>query len=158
MPVLAITFGLILLLVLICLLGFKILGIRSRNHPPAKTGTAFLPYDPGTPNYISSMASNPERHVEPLPIKGDPDTAWQTLQEIVSSQPRTKVIHSSSSELHAEVTSRFFGFVDDLIFILDGEENQIHLRSSSRVGYSDMGANAERIHQLRSKWEKSELR
>lgn len=76
------------------------------------------------------------------------------LKDIVSSLPLTRIVRSDPDRLHAECSSPFFGFVDDLIFVLDRNTLKIDLRSSSRVGYSDMGANAERVDQLRAEWKK----
>lgn len=42
-------------------------------------------------------------------------------------------------------TSKFFGFVDDLECRIDQANHTIHLRSASRVGHSDFGANRKRV-------------
>ena len=47
----------------------------------------------------------------------------------------------------AEFTSASFGFVDDVEFRL--AEEAVHVRSASRVGYSDRGVNADRVAELR---------
>ncbi|MAS95396.1 MAG: hypothetical protein CMO55_19525 [Verrucomicrobiales bacterium] len=154
MPSLTVILGAIVLIIIIGLAGLKILGIWSKKHPPESFGIEFLEYDPGTPNFVSSKASKKDRHVEPLKINGDSTQALSDLKDIVSSFPRTEITHISSDELRAETTSPFFGFVDDLVFILQPEESQIEVRSSSRVGHSDMGTNAERIQKIREHWEK----
>jgi uncharacterized protein (DUF1499 family) len=41
-------------------------------------------------------------------------------------------------------TTRLFRFKDDVEFYIDADEGQVHFRSASRVGYSDMGANRKR--------------
>jgi uncharacterized protein (DUF1499 family) len=41
--------------------------------------------------------------------------------------------------------SALFGFVDDLEIRIDAEVGSIHLRSASRVGKSDLGANRKRV-------------
>ena len=47
----------------------------------------------------------------------------------------------------AEFTSSTFKFVDDLEFRL--AEEGVHVRSASRVGYSDRGVNLVRVETLR---------
>ena len=42
-----------------------------------------------------------------------------------------------------------FGFIDDTEFLFDEEKMVIHIRSSSRLGYSDMGVNRSRIEKIR---------
>ena len=44
-------------------------------------------------------------------------------------------------------TSFWFGFEDDVVAVIG--ENEINFRSVSRVGRSDLGANAARIAELR---------
>ena len=48
-----------------------------------------------------------------------------------------------------EVTSKIFGFVDDVEFYLN-EPGVIHFRSASRIGYSDLGVNRERMETIRN--------
>ena len=57
------------------------------------------------------------------------------------------VVSQDAGYLHATYTSGLFRFVDDLELRLDGP--QLQLRSSSRVGYSDLGANRKRVEDLR---------
>ena len=42
----------------------------------------------------------------------------------------------------------FFRFVDDVEFLINPEEQLIHSRSASRVGYSDLGVNRHRMEQI----------
>ncbi|MGH9640530.1 MAG: DUF1499 domain-containing protein, partial [Bryobacteraceae bacterium] len=44
--------------------------------------------------------------------------------------------------------SALMGYVDDVEFYCDGKA--IQLRSSSRLGYSDLGANRKRVDSLRA--------
>ncbi len=59
---------------------------------------------------------------------------------IYNSDPRNGVIEATS-------TSFWFGFVDDIVMRVrsDGSGSTIDLRSVSRVGVNDLGANASRI-------------
>ena len=74
------------------------------------------------------------------------------LTAIIQTFPRTSVITISDSYLHAEFTSAIFRFVDDLEFLADDTAKVIHVRSASRVGYSDLGVNRKRIGQIRLRW------
>jgi uncharacterized protein (DUF1499 family) len=49
---------------------------------------------------------------------------------------------------------RCHGFVDDLEFRMAVEEKTIHVRSASRVGYSDLGLNRKRMEERRSRFNK----
>jgi uncharacterized protein (DUF1499 family) len=49
-----------------------------------------------------------------------------------------------------ECTTRLMRFVDDVELLLDAPAGVIHLRSSSRIGHSDLGANRKRVEALRA--------
>lgn len=108
---------------------------------------------PATPNCVSSLAGNPRHRVEPLGFTGDPRDAWRRLREVVASLPGTEIVVDAPEYLAAECTSRLFGFIDDLEFALDRDANRIHLRSASRVGYSDLGVNRRRVERVRERFE-----
>jgi uncharacterized protein (DUF1499 family) len=60
------------------------------------------------------------------------------------------VVDKREAYLHAEASSAFFGFIDDLEVFADNEKSQMQARSESRIGDSDLGVNAARISELRS--------
>jgi len=101
---------------------------------------------PDRPNCVSSQVAD-SHTIEPLRFEGDPRIAWQRLIEIVHDMPRCRVISQNDDYLHAEVRSLVFGFVDDLEFVLAND--CIHVRSASRLGYSDLGVNRRRVEQIR---------
>lgn len=56
--------------------------------------------------------------------------------------------------IRAEFVSKIFRFVDDVEFYFPDKKSKellIHVRSASRVGYSDLGVNRKRIEQIRRK-------
>lgn len=52
--------------------------------------------------------------------------------------------------LHAEARTRLLRFVDDVEFHLRPADGEIAMRSASRLGYSDLGANRRRLERLRA--------
>ena len=52
--------------------------------------------------------------------------------------------------LWATFSSRVFRFVDDLELRMDAPARAIHVRSSSRIGRTDFGANRKRVETLRA--------
>jgi len=107
---------------------------------------------PGSPNCVSSMAEDPSHHVEPFQYEGTPEDAKKRLISIIESAKRIQVITSESNYIHAEFTSLIFRFVDDVEFYFDDQKPVIHVRSASRVGYSDLGANRKRIEKIRKQF------
>jgi uncharacterized protein (DUF1499 family) len=104
---------------------------------------------PDKPNCVSSMTEDKSHFIEPFPYSGNSGKAKSVLLEIVKSQDRTKIISDSENYIHAEYRSKLFRFVDDVEFLIDDKAKTVHIRSASRLGYSDMGVNGKRVEGLR---------
>ena len=103
---------------------------------------------PATPNCVSSQAPPGVQYVEPLDHTDPSDLP--TLQNLLSSMSGCTIVEATDRYLHAEFRSRVFGFIDDLELLIDTRELVIHVRSSSRIGLYDLGANRRRVEELRS--------
>ncbi len=108
-----------------------------------------LPACPQSPNCVSSQSTDPEHFIEPFAYHGALEEAKGRLLQVISSLPRTKILEDKAAYLHAECTSLIFRFTDDLEFAFDDTRKVIHVRSASRVGHSDFGANRKRIETIR---------
>lgn len=104
---------------------------------------------PGPPNCVSSAVPGVSHHVEPIAMEDDPDTAMTRLVRAVETMPRSRVERQEGYYLHATFRTALWRFVDDLECLVVPGESVIHVRSTSRVGYSDLGVNRRRIEQLR---------
>jgi uncharacterized protein (DUF1499 family) len=104
---------------------------------------------PSSPNCVCSDASRDPQRVAALRLARAPVEAWGLVRESVEALPRTHVITDTGSYLHAECRSALLGFVDDLELQLRSE-GLVAVRSASRLGYSDLGVNRERVRTLRS--------
>ncbi|MFN7677459.1 MAG: DUF1499 domain-containing protein [Cyanobacteriota bacterium] len=76
------------------------------------------------------------------------DQALASLLPAVLALDGVEVVETSGPYLHATVTSRLFGFVDDLELFADAARGQLQARSQSRLGDSDLGVNARRLERL----------
>ena len=106
---------------------------------------------PATPNCVGSHASD-SASIAPLAFTGDPQAAMARLQAVVASMPRVRLVVASPTYLHAEASSRIFGFVDDVEFLLDPAARVIHMRSAARLGRSDFGVNRRRLEAIRARF------
>jgi uncharacterized protein (DUF1499 family) len=107
---------------------------------------------PDSPNCVSSMSEDLSHYIEPFKYEGTPQEAMKKLLLIIKSLSRTQVIVSENNYIHAEFKSMVFRFVDDVEFYFDDQAAIIHVRSASRVGYSDFGANRKRIEKIREQF------
>jgi uncharacterized protein (DUF1499 family) len=71
------------------------------------------------------------------------DTAQSLGFEIVNAAPQEGRVEASQRTL-------FFGFVDDIVMRLEpeGTGTKVDVRSKSREGLSDLGANAARVRKI----------
>jgi uncharacterized protein (DUF1499 family) len=99
---------------------------------------------------VSSQADDGKHRIAPLLISGDPDTAFARLQLELGRRKDTTIREALPGYLRVEL--RTLLFVDDGEFLLDRSQRVIHLRSASRLGYSDLGKNRSRIEEIRKEF------
>lgn len=105
---------------------------------------------PVSPNCVSSFAEDPEHAIAPLDVKGNSSDAIRSkLKTALSKMSGVKIVEEDGNYLHAEARTRFLRFVDDLELLIDPERGLVQVRSASRIGVSDLGANRRRVEALR---------
>lgn len=105
---------------------------------------------PSSPNCVSSDASDSSHHIEGFILVESSEESWRAVTRVIETQPRTKVTLINATQLSAEVSSRVFGFVDDLDLEFRAGTGSVAVRSASRTGYWDLGANRSRVENLRT--------
>jgi len=105
---------------------------------------------PSSPNCVSSQASDEGHRVAPLVFGGDPDVAFARLKLVLSRRSDSTVVDESAGYLRVELRTTFF--VDDAEFLQDRSRSVIHVRSASRLGYSDLGKNRSRVEEIRKQF------
>ncbi len=98
------------------------------------------------PNCVSSFDKRDEFFISP--------SEGKTLEKVESvlHDLNFDIVEKKENYIHATETSKIFGFVDDIEILF--KEGNLHYRSSSRVGYSDLGANRKRIQKIKNLIEK----
>jgi uncharacterized protein (DUF1499 family) len=110
---------------------------------------------PDTPNCVTSFSNNDKHYIKPIMIKGKRLEIKSDIVNIVNELKNSKVTVIENNYVRAEFTSKVFGFVDDVEFYFPetkSKDTSIHIRSGSRVGYSDFNVNRERIEKIRLKF------
>jgi uncharacterized protein (DUF1499 family) len=123
-------------------------GAACSGQRPTATADRLKPC-PDSPNCVSSLSSDPRHRVAPIVYTGSPAEAREKLLGVIRSLPRTTIRSKEGPCLQVEFTSALFRFVDDVEFCFDEAEKLIHVRSASRVGYWDLGANRRRVEEIR---------
>lgn len=137
--------------VLVFLLVGRFLYMSMTAQPPddLRTPAGRLAPCPESPNCVSSLAARESRRVDALVVPGTVDAALKRAVRAIEAMPRGCIVTSGDGYLHAEFTSLLFRFVDDLELVYDDSIPGFQVRSASRAGYSDMGANRKRVEALR---------
>lgn len=135
------------------------MGLFSGRRPRhlGVTDMRLAPTDP-RPNNVSSQAdpeTDASHYVEPLRFVRDPARAFAAAKRIVEQLERTRIITEREGYLHAESSSRTFGFVDDLELLLDAKGKVIHVRAAARLGIRDFGVNRARVEAIRERLEQA---
>jgi uncharacterized protein (DUF1499 family) len=105
---------------------------------------------PKSPNCVSSEAKDEQHAIGPFHLKGDPKVSWPIIQDEIASMPKWRIVKATDNYIHVECKSRIFRFIDDLELSFNSSTGIISIRSASRTGYSDFGANRRRVELLRS--------
>ena len=122
---------------------FFLMGLKSQKGKARGLVNGHLASPGSAPNCVSSEVDvQPEKKVAPL--NG-------TLTQIKAAIKATGGTITSETDdyLSATYMSKVFKFVDD-VEIRHDKENIWHIRSASRVGYSDRGVNRKRVEALRA--------
>jgi len=103
---------------------------------------------PSSPNCVSSFSADKGHWIAPFSFTDEPAPAFARLTQLLRQRRDATIIEEGSGYLRVELRTTLF--VDDAEFLMDGESKVIHLRSASRLGYSDLGKNRRRIEEIRA--------
>ena len=104
---------------------------------------------PARPNCVISQNGDDAHSIAPIAYSVSRDEAFRILKKIIGSQKRAAVIDEKDNYLYAEFRSGIMRFADDTEFYFPENRPVIHVRSASRLGYSDMGVNRKRVENIR---------
>jgi uncharacterized protein (DUF1499 family) len=102
-----------------------------------------------SPNCVSSQTAQVSKLIAPISTDGTPELTWLMLHDVVSGMPQALLITEDDNYRHYQFTTPLMGFVDDVELLFDRSQQLIHVKSASRVGESDIGANRNRVELLR---------
>ena len=116
------------------------------GEPPQNIGISEgrLTACPESPNCVSSYENSEQHSIAAL------DADLNQIQQVLLAMDEANIVEQSTNYLYAEFTSSLMGYVDDVEFLYDSASNSTHVRSASRLGYSDMGANRNRVEAIRA--------
>jgi uncharacterized protein (DUF1499 family) len=105
------------------------------------------------PNCVCSWDPSAPHDIEPfqVPKTKELSLAFESACSFCEELPGSRKVTQDDTYARFEVRSRIFRFVDDVELLLDRDGQQIHFRSASRVGHSDMGVNRRRVETIKDR-------
>ena len=137
------------------LVGCYMLGNNSKTGKAPGLVAGRLSACPDKPNCVSSeFPDDPSHFISPLRYPTSLSEEAMDLIKKAIQEAGGEMTAEEGTYLSATFTSAFFGFVDDVEARNDRANHTIHLRSASRVGYRDFGANRKRVALISSLFHK----
>lgn len=76
-------------------------------------------------------------------LKGNPEQTKALIRGLLEKKSQARLTAEGPRYLQYEFKTPIMGYVDDVEFLVT--DTQVHFRSSSRIGKSDLGANRKRL-------------
>ena len=111
-----------------------------------------LPACPSSPNCFRSTHLADKSSKQPMVFTGAMEAAQAKLRELLKDYKGATLEKADGPTMHYTFVTRIAKFTDDVVFFFDESNGQLHFRSASRVGWSDMGANRRRIKRIKKLW------
>jgi uncharacterized protein (DUF1499 family) len=145
----------IIISITIVIIIFLALALYSETGSPPGLINGQLSPCSNKPNCVSSESAPSDDHsiaaLTVTPSMGEePLLELKEIVELLGGEVR----YTDEQYMATIFNSSLFGFIDDVEFRFDQGSGLIHVRSASRVGYSDLGANRTRIEQIRLLYKK----
>ena len=139
-------------LILISFVLLKVIAATAKRPSRDPSATSLTPC-PDSPNCVCSDDPRDSHNITPLKFNGDPPTALTKIKSILEELGGSQV-KATDQYVWFEFRTPLVGFTDDVECRLNSQANQIEIRSASRVGHSDLGANRKRVETIRAAFEK----
>ncbi|MGO3345223.1 MAG: DUF1499 domain-containing protein [Marinomonas sp.] len=140
------------LFVIVLVIGFFAY-VKINNQLPEDLGVTagLLKPCPTSPNCVSSQAekSDEGHYIAPIIYHNNRMDTQLAIESYFLDLGNAHIITSQLGYVHVQVKTAWLGFIDDLEFYLPEADSVVHIRSASRVGYSDLDVNRERIKKLK---------
>lgn len=128
-------------------------GTAPKHFTQAQSPDHFTPCS-SAPHCVSSQAAPGSSHyVAPFTYTGSTRQAREVLLQTLRASDHATVALAEPRFIHATFRSAVLGFVDDVTFILQPQQDIIDVKSSARLGYYDFGVNRRRVEQLRTRFD-----
>jgi uncharacterized protein (DUF1499 family) len=129
-----------------CTLAAMLLLAGCSSSPDKPQTRQELPECGWLPNCVNSQSGRGAQASEPIRANAE---QWQQLKAWIALQDDWEITVDDRNFIQAIVKTPMMQFRDDIQLLFLPDEQLIQVRSSSRLGLSDIGTNARRVETLR---------
>ena len=129
-----------------CTLAAMLLLAGCTSSPGKPQNTHVLPECGWLPNCINSQSGRGAQASEPIRANAE---QWQELKAWIARQEGWEITVDDGHFMQAIITTPLMKFRDDVQLLFLPDDRLIQVRSSSQLGFSDLGTNARRVEALR---------
>lgn len=110
---------------------------------------------PDSPNCVSSLGAplDDTHYISPYYLEKSSKAAYVQILKYLENRKDVKILETEDGiYIHAVFTSKIMRFKDDVEFRIQKDNSsgsKVDIRSASRIGYSDLGANRTRMEEIR---------
>lgn len=104
---------------------------------------------PDLPNCVASVATRAAQQIDGFKLNTANSDPFQAIASLLDSMPDAVVVTRNENYIHATFKTKLLKFIDDVEFHYPADATSIQIKSASRLGKSDLGANRKRIEKLR---------
>lgn len=111
---------------------------------------------PPTPNCVSSYADQDDEvhFIKPYELDYSPEESYGIIIDYLETRSDVDIITTEDNEyIHSVFVTKFFKFKDDVEFqfsITPEGSTIVNIKSASRIGSGDLGANRKRMEEIRT--------
>ena len=140
----------ITILIMFIVVSLIVLGKTSKSGNAEGLLNSKLHKCPDKPNCVCSEQNDDTDHfIPPLVISDNSASGALKVLKGIIIELKGEIQTDNETYISATFPSSLFGFVDDFEMRINSKQNIIHIRSASRVGYGDLGANKKRIELIK---------
>lgn len=134
------------MLKILCSLATVLMLAACASPPKYSAAGSDLPPCGSLPNCVNSDGGEGSQAIDPLRATRP---QWHGLKDWIGEQTDWSVVEDQGNFLQFTAVTPTMRFRDDIQLLFKPELELIQVRSSSRLGISDMGANRARVERLR---------
>jgi uncharacterized protein (DUF1499 family) len=107
---------------------------------------------PNSPNCVSTMEKRKGYYIAPIKYSLSKEDAFKKMLVVINAMNKVTILKQTPSYIHAVFRTPLMNFADDVEFYFPEKVQVIHLKSASRIGFSDMGVNRKRVESIRKRF------